>query len=76
MTWTETSSKIKIGDSVCYRTSHLFAQGMLRTSLAHLSGKVTAIEDGNALITWDAPHDQPSVPISQLSKMSERGILE
>jgi hypothetical protein len=76
MTWTASSSKIQPGDKVCFRTSYLFAQGLMRTTLPHISGTVTEIEGENAKIDWDSPHDQPSVPLAQLTRLKDRGLLE
>jgi hypothetical protein len=61
MTWQTRASKIEIGDNVCFKTSHLFASGLMRSELPHLSGKVIGIEGEEALMEWDSPHDQPLI---------------
>jgi hypothetical protein len=76
MTWTDRSSKIAVGDTICFKTSHLFASGLMRTNLPHLSGKVTGIEGDLAQIEWHTPHDQTTVPLSQITRLPERGIIE
>ena len=75
MTWADRSSKISVGDSVAFKTAHLFASGLMRTRLPHLSGKVTAINGDQALIEWHDPHDQPTVPLSQIARLPERGVI-
>ena len=76
MTWTATSSNIKPGQKVCYRTGYLFEKGLMRTKLPHISGTVKEIEGDKARVEWDSPHDQPLVPLEQLTRLTQRGIIE
>ncbi len=76
--WQDKTSKIQVGDRVAYKASFLRSTGQYTGDIPHARGIVTDIKPfgDNALATIDWKNDEipPKVLLSNLSKVTERGI--
>ena len=80
MAWSEKIAAIKVGDRVCYSRQFLRSTGQMMGDVPFARGEVTAlIPLGGmtlAAITWDKPDLPERVSVANLSRVTEKGIIE
>ncbi len=80
MSWEKRVSKIAPGDKVAYKASFLRSTGQYTGSLPHARGVVKELkpfgDNALALIDWDTADAPERVLVSNLSKVTERGIAD
>ena len=73
-------SKINVGDRVSYKASFLRSTGQFTGDLPHARGVVTEIkplgDNALAVIDWGNPDIPSRVLVSNLSKVTQRGIAD
>lgn len=81
MTWQSRVSKIAVGDKVAMKASFLQSTGQMTGSAPHARGVVTEILSpdkpyARAAIQWDTPDMPERVILSNLSKVTQRGVAD
>ncbi len=79
MSWANRTSKIAIGDKVCFKASYMRDRGMYTGDEPLMRGEVKAIKTigSNVLVTVDWGNDYTSKVLAvALSKVTTRGIAD
>ena len=80
MSWQARAAKIAIGDRVAMKASFLRNTGQFTGPIPHARGVVKELRPfgGNALalISWDTPEAPERVLVSNLSRVTARGIAD
>lgn len=78
--WQKRTSRIEIGDRVCYKASFLRSTGQYSDDIPHARGIVKELKPlGDkilAVIEWDKPNIPEKVLITNLSKVTQRGVAD
>lgn len=78
--WAFRSQPIKVGDRVCYSKRFLQSTGQYTGDVPHARGVVTEIvplgETTIAEIEWTFPDIPQRVNVANLSRVTEKGILD
>lgn len=80
MTWVSRVSKIKVGDKVAYSRTFLQSTGQYTGDVPFARGIVKALKAYGemvlATIEWDKPDIPEKVNVANLSRVTERGVLD
>jgi hypothetical protein len=80
MSWAERTKAIAVGDRVCYSRAFLQSTGHLTGDVPFARGVVQRLvplgESTLAEITWDQPDLPARVQVANLSRVTEKGIIE
>ncbi len=78
--WTERTSKIKVGDRVCYKASFLRSTGQYTGDIPHARGVVESIKEYGGMsianVNWNDSETPSKVNTKNLSKVTERGLAD
>ena len=81
MSWGERTSPVKVGDTVMYSKAWLRSTGQFTGDICFAKGKVTGLKTlGKELvlaeIEWDKPDLPERVNVKNLSRVTERGVMD
>lgn len=80
MTWQSRTNPIKIGDKVCYSQRFLQSTGQYTGEVPFLRGIVTELKSYGELtvatVAWNGEDTPAKVAVSNLSRVTEKGIFE
>ena len=80
MSWQSRTAKIEVGDKVAYKASFLRNTGQYAGATPHARGVVTALtplgDNALATIDWGDPQIPAKALVSNLSKVTQRGIAD
>lgn len=80
MNWAARSQPIQVGDRVCYSKRFLQSTGQYTGDVPFARGTVTALvplgSTTLAEITWDTPELPERVNVANLSRVTDKGILD
>lgn len=80
MTWQSRTNPIKVGDKVCYSKRFLQSTGQYTGDLPFARGIVTALKSYGemtiATVDFGGDDSEAKVAIANLSRVTEKGILE
>lgn len=78
--WVDKTGGIKVGDKVCYKASFLRSIGQFTGDLPHARGTVTEVkpfgENALAVVDWRDPGIPSKILLSNLSRITDRGIAD